>query len=236
MVGAHSTSRWENLRLPMATPARSPRTQPQILFVDDDPLVRKLCALILTQHDYEVRTAADGLEALERMKESMPDLIISDLRMPRMSGFEFLSIVRRRFPHLPLIAISGEFLTASDPALGIADQFFPKGDYTPAQLVAKVAELLAHPPERKDLQSPPMWVPAAPSGEIVLTCTECLRSFAVHVCPPEMGNPMRETQCVACSAVLRYCVDTTHLPVGERAWETCGGLTQIRNREEDQED
>jgi CheY-like chemotaxis protein len=220
----------------MATPARSQRVHPQILFVDDDPLMRKISALILTQHDYEVRTAADGLEALERMKESMPDLIISDLRMPRMSGFEFLSIVRRRFPQVPLIAISGEFLTASDPALGIADQFFPKGDYTPGQLVGKVAELLAHPPERKELEAPPMWVPAAPSGEIVLTCTECLRSFAVHVCPPAMGNPMRETSCVACSTVLRYCVDTTHLPVGERLWETCQGLMQIRSAAEEQDD
>jgi CheY-like chemotaxis protein len=202
----------------------------QVLLVDDDALVRKLCSLMLAQRGYDVRTAADGLDALERIKEFVPDLIISDLRMPRMSGFEFLSIMRRRFPEMPLIAISGEFLISGDPALGIADAFFPKGEYSPDRLIAKVDELLAHPPVRHPLDSPPIWVPVGPSGDVVLTCTNCLRSFSVRVCPPAFGNPLREIECVSCSTRLRYCIDATSLPVGERSWETCGGLTRLRNR------
>jgi CheY-like chemotaxis protein len=208
-------------------PAAKPVHRHRILFVDDDPILRQLSTGLFSANDYEVCTASDGLEALELLKQCLPDLIISDLRMPRMSGFEFLSIVRRRFPAMPLIAISGEFLSAGDPALGIADVFFAKGDYSPQQLVQRVGELIAHPLEHRGLETPPIWVPVSPSGEIVLTCTDCLRSFAVRVCPPAFGNPMRETECICCSTKLRYCVDATSLPVGQTSWATCGAIGQI---------
>jgi CheY-like chemotaxis protein len=196
-----------------------------LLFVDDDDAVRRLTPLVLTSQGYEVRSAADGLEALQLMKEALPELVISDLRMPRMSGFEFLSIVRRKYPNMPVIAISGEFLSGTE-VMGIADAFFSKGGYSPRQLCEKVADLLAHPPEHHDLETPPIWVPVGPSGEVVLTCTDCLRSFPVRVCPTSMGNPVRETDCIVCGTHLRYCVDSTGMKVGQLAWETCG-MVQI---------
>ena len=216
-----------------AAPCEQPRERQEILVVDDDPALRELWTRLLSRHDYDVRTAGDGLEALQQLKQSLPDLIISDLRMPRMSGFEFLSIVRRRFPQLPLIAVSGEFLVSGHPVLGIADEFLAKGDHTPQELIAKVADLLARPPVRPALDSPPMWVPVSPSGEVVLTFTNCLRSFSVRVCPPAMGNPMREIGCAACSTLLRYCIDEMTLPVGQRAWESCGGLTKLAGLRDD---
>jgi CheY-like chemotaxis protein len=63
-----------------------------------------------------VLTAADGLEGLHALSKSLPDLIISDLNMPRMSGFEFLAVVRERFPHIATIAVSGEYLTSGNPS------------------------------------------------------------------------------------------------------------------------
>ncbi len=78
-----------------------------ILFVDDDPCMREVMAMILTEEGYEVSTAADGFDGLAQFRKSIPDLIISDLHMPRMSGVEFLSVVRHRFPAIPVIAISG---------------------------------------------------------------------------------------------------------------------------------
>jgi CheY-like chemotaxis protein len=213
-------------------PALQPSSRPaNILVVDDDPMVRKVCALFLSEHKYEVTTAGDGLEALQLIDRALPDLIISDLRMPRMSGFEFLSIVRRRFPQMPLIAISGEFLAAGDPALGIADVFYAKGSCSPAKLVEHVADLLAHPPVRHGLENPPMWVPVNASGEVIITCTSCLRSFAVRACPPAFGNPPRQVECVCCSTILHYYVDALSLPVGQRSWETCGALTQLRKQD-----
>jgi CheY-like chemotaxis protein len=214
----------------MASPARSPetRTHHRLLFVDDDDVVRKLTPVVLSSQGYEVCCAGDGLEALQLMKEFLPELVISDLRMPRMSGFEFLSIVRRKYPQMPVIAISGEFVSATE-MMGIADVFFSKGAYSPSQLCETVADLLAHPPEHRDLESPPIWVPVGPSGEVVLTCTDCLRSFPVRVCPPEVGNPVRETDCLVCGTHLRYCIDNTGMKVGQLSWETCG-LVQIDDK------
>lgn len=70
----------------------------RVLVVDDEPTVLQVSRLVFSEHGYEVRTAADGFEALVELRRSMPDVIISDLRMPNMSGFELLSVVRRRFP------------------------------------------------------------------------------------------------------------------------------------------
>ena len=81
----------------------------RVLVVDDDSAVLQISALVLKQRGFEVRTASDGFQALAELRRSMPDVIISDLSMPNMSGFELLSVVRRRFPHIPVIAISGEY-------------------------------------------------------------------------------------------------------------------------------
>ena len=65
-----------------------------------------------------------------KLKQSLPDVVISDLRMPNMSGFEFLSVVRRRFPQIAVIAISGEFAGIDVPESVLADAFFEKGQYS----------------------------------------------------------------------------------------------------------
>jgi DNA-binding NtrC family response regulator len=75
----------------------------RVLVVDDDPLVLQMTAAILRSFGYSVRTAEGGFVALKILREVLPDIILSDLRMPGMSGFELLSIVRRRFPHIPTI-------------------------------------------------------------------------------------------------------------------------------------
>jgi CheY-like chemotaxis protein len=84
----------------------------RILVVDDEPSIRETARQILESESYEVLTAADGLDGLHALSKSLPDLIVSDLNMPRMSGFEFLGIVRKRFPHIATIAVSGEYIQA----------------------------------------------------------------------------------------------------------------------------
>ena len=78
----------------------------RVFLVDDDPLVRKLISGYLVAAGYVVRTAVDGLDALGKLRTGLPDLIISDLNMPRMSGIELLEVVRKRFPQIPVIVIS----------------------------------------------------------------------------------------------------------------------------------
>jgi PleD family two-component response regulator len=90
--------------------AKVPQFSHRILVVDDEPSIRETAGAILESEGYEVLTAADGLDGLNALSKSLPDVIISDLNMPRMSGFEFLAIVRKRFPHIATIAVSGEYI------------------------------------------------------------------------------------------------------------------------------
>src|SRR5258705_8379427 len=115
----------------------------RILVVDDDPSVRATIAMLLADDGYEVSTAVDGFDALLQMKSRIPELIVSDLNMPHMSGFEYLSVIRRRFPQALVIAMSGAY-QAGDAVPGgvIADAFYAKGSDTPQTLLRVVAELL----------------------------------------------------------------------------------------------
>ena len=85
----------------------------KILVVDDEHINRSVLAKILRTSGYDVSIAHDGFDALLKVMEHNPQLIVSDLQMPRMSGFELLSVVRRRFPDIPVMSTSGAY----EPAL-----------------------------------------------------------------------------------------------------------------------
>jgi CheY-like chemotaxis protein len=68
----------------------------KLLLVDDEPSIRRVLSAVLTEMGHEVRSAEDGFAALKEMHGWMPDILLSDLNMPGMSGFELLSVVRRR--------------------------------------------------------------------------------------------------------------------------------------------
>jgi CheY-like chemotaxis protein len=165
---------------------------------------------------FSVRTAEGGFAALQILREVLPDFIIADLRMPNMSGFELLSIVRRRFPHIPTIAVSGEFILANMPLGLLVDHFFQKGGYTPEQLLSKIKELIAESPIRPHLgkvDKAPLWIPRKDADYIVVTCPECLRSSSIA--DTVNTGEMQETECVACGAPIRYLVDSSILKLLE---------------------
>jgi CheY-like chemotaxis protein len=100
----------------------------QILIVDDDETVRNSLALFLKVSGYEVSTTANGAEALALLKEEAPAVLLSDLYMPEMSGFELLPIVRRQFPTLPIVAMSAAHETRDAIPGGVtADAYYAKG-------------------------------------------------------------------------------------------------------------
>lgn len=80
-----------------------------ILVVDDEQSICLLLENFLSQ-DYDVVSINDGLEALEWLEENLPDLIISDIQMTKMDGYEFLTKVRQRgfTKHTPIIMLSGK--------------------------------------------------------------------------------------------------------------------------------
>jgi CheY-like chemotaxis protein len=79
----------------------------RILVVDDDADVRELIALVLTQSGYDVDDAADGFGALAKVPHFRPDAVLTDLRMPGMSGTELLQRIRRIHGDLPVILATG---------------------------------------------------------------------------------------------------------------------------------
>ncbi|HEX8948399.1 MAG TPA: sigma-54 dependent transcriptional regulator [Dissulfurispiraceae bacterium] len=80
---------------------------PAILIVDDEEIVRTSCLRILPAGEYRVETAENGEEALERLRNSPVDLVLTDLVMPGMSGIELLKAVKEGYPDLEVIVITG---------------------------------------------------------------------------------------------------------------------------------
>ncbi len=86
---------------------------PTVLIVDDDRDHNRALAKIFERAGYRVRTAQDGQEALARFMERPADLVITDLRMPRMSGLDLLRNIRAMSPHIAVIIVTafGEWTT-----------------------------------------------------------------------------------------------------------------------------
>jgi len=78
------------------------------MVVDDSVTVRKVTTRFLEREGYEVITAKDGVDALRVLQEGLPDLMLLDIEMPRMDGFEVAKTIRttRRWKHLPIIMIT----------------------------------------------------------------------------------------------------------------------------------
>lgn len=189
----------------------------RVLVVDDEPIILQTTAAILEGEGFTVRVAEDGFAGLKTLRETLPDVIISDLRMPNMSGFEFLAVVRRRFPHIPVIAISGEFLTPDTPPGLLVDVFFQKGGYTQAELFAAIRRLVSDAPTRPHLvkcEKALLWIPRREAGYIVAVCTECLRSFPVE--DTSTGKEARYAECPSCGTQVAYMVDSAVLKLLEQ--------------------
>ena len=78
-----------------------------ILTIDDDTHVRHSIAAFLVDHGFQVREAEDGREGLELFHQIRPDLVLVDLRMPKVSGFEVIDTILRESPGTPMVVISG---------------------------------------------------------------------------------------------------------------------------------
>jgi DNA-binding response OmpR family regulator len=114
----------------------------KILAVDDKPELRTLIKSYLTQEGFEVVTAADGQEALFAARHEKPDLIILDLMMPNMGGYEFMRAYSRE-ADTPIIILTAR-IEESDKVLGLelgADDYMTK-PFSPRELAARVRAVL----------------------------------------------------------------------------------------------
>jgi CheY-like chemotaxis protein len=185
----------------------------QILVVDDDPSVRETIAVLLMSAGYDVVAAEDGFGALLQLRKVLPDAIVSDLNMPRMSGFEFLSIVRRRFPEILTVAMSGAYRGNELPPGVIADGFYPKGEHfenlfrTLEQLLCTAATRSSNHHRERD----PAWIPRNGNDSrgvpyVVVACAECLRTFQLTIAEETAGDVV-EIPCYFCPSINKYIIE-----------------------------
>jgi DNA-binding response OmpR family regulator len=129
------------------TPVSPPKPPRQtVLVVDDEPLIANLVAHALRDEGYAVRVAADGVWALAAAADAPPDLLLSDVRMPRMNGVNLARELRERHPDLPVILFSAQYDGIDYPELGV--RFLPK-PFDLSALLAAVAEELAETREEQ---------------------------------------------------------------------------------------
>ena len=79
----------------------------RILLIDDDDAVRAVVGELLARSGHTVVEARDGEEGLDLFSRSRPDLVITDIMMPRMSGLEVVQVLREKHPDVKIIAMSG---------------------------------------------------------------------------------------------------------------------------------
>jgi CheY-like chemotaxis protein len=94
----------------------------RVLVVDDETQMRDVLCQALERHGHTVDQAADGRQALQRLGEHQPDLVITDLVMPEMEGIETIQALRRKCPTIPIIAISGGGRVGPENYLSMAGQ------------------------------------------------------------------------------------------------------------------
>ena len=117
-----------------------------ILIVDDDPAMRELLSGLLDQAGFPTRQAATGEEALADTRRERPRLVLLDVRLPGVSGYEVCRELRARFgEELPIVFISGERVEPFDRAAGLllgADDYVVK-PFASDELIARVRRLVA---------------------------------------------------------------------------------------------
>ncbi len=118
-----------------------------VLVVDDDPSVRHLFRRLLEPEGYVVAEAENGRAALERLRDVSPSVILLDLMMPEMDGFDFAAELRRHdvWREIPIIVITARDLSREDHERlnGYVQKILQKGAYGRDQLLAEVRELVA---------------------------------------------------------------------------------------------
>lgn len=127
----------------------------RILVVDDEPDVRELFNITLKMAGHVTETASDGLEAVDKLKAEIPDLVLLDLMMPRLDGFGLLSHIRKNMASQPIrvLIATAKVLEDSDheqldswPVVGVLN----KGELDIGQMVTIVRDALQRNPKNPE--------------------------------------------------------------------------------------
>ena len=180
----------------------------RLLIVDDKECIRRTLSRVAAGLGFQVRSTHNGLSALREIRLENPDFLLSDLNMPGMSGFELLSVVRRRFPAILVIAMSGIFCGSKVPSCVYADAFYQKGSST-----TNLTQILRTPPKIKRQAQPdsdcvsPLWIQRNPrhssvTAQVRIICPECLWAF--YHALDGLGNLQCEVDCIHCGYSIQH--------------------------------
>ena len=118
-----------------------------VLVVEDDVMMRSMMSKVLTNANWCVTQANNGREALAKVEEEIPSLIMLDLMMPEMDGFDFITQLRGReeWRHIPVIALTAKELTEEDRARlnGLVQNVMQKTSYSREELLGQIRNLIA---------------------------------------------------------------------------------------------
>jgi CheY-like chemotaxis protein len=184
-----------------------PDAKGSILIVEDEKSIRDSLAQVFSYLGYRTRSAESGIGAVIEIRSEVPDILLSDLNMPGMSGFELLSIVRRRFPAMHVVAMSGVYSEEQMPYGVTADAFYQKGGGMAALL--KAVETRPWPARVSSDVPEPIWIQRNghdASGEeyVMMACPDCFRTF-----PQPIDGSARmifDTKCVFCHSLILYAI------------------------------
>ena len=123
----------------------APQVRPSVMVVDDSITVRKVTGRVLERNGYDASVAIDGVDALEKLREHVPDLILLDIEMPRMDGYELATHMKadRRLRNVPIIMItsrSGD--KHRQRALNIGVERYLGKPYQEADLLVQIRQVL----------------------------------------------------------------------------------------------
>lgn len=185
----------------------------KILIVDDEACVRATMSNMLIGVGYRVRTAEDGFSAPREIRREVPEIILSDLIMPGMSGFELLQVIRHRFPAILLIAMSGSFSGSEVPSGVVADAFYQKDSSIGALLqIFMTPQHIRRPSPLPYRAAAPLRIQfdgneSAGMEMVKISCPECMRTFAKPLEGPD--NLVREMDCIHCGNPIQFTIVTT---------------------------
>jgi len=100
----------------------------KILVVDDEAIMRNLLLKILEQEGYQITLAASSPEAIEKLENESFELVLSDVKMPEINGFELLKTIKSRWPHIAVIMMTGygDAYTVKEALMLGADEYITK--------------------------------------------------------------------------------------------------------------
>lgn len=115
----------------------------KILIVDDESILRKMYQVKFQNNGFEVDTAQNGAEVFERLAVSRPDIILLDVMMPKIDGFEVLARLKANqdFKNIPVVLLTNLSASELDKGKGLelgAIDYLVKDNFTPADIVQKV--------------------------------------------------------------------------------------------------